>query len=76
MQPGGGAARRPGRAAPIAAVTPGALPLGLTVANLPLDRLAHQPRSVLGYVVSFCLEGAAVAAGTVLAARRPRNPIG
>jgi MFS family permease len=70
------AVTRPGRVAPIAAVALGVLTIGLTVANVPLDRLAHQPGNALDYLAAVSLEGTGAAVGALLAARRPRNPIG
>ncbi len=63
------------RVAPVTAVTLGVLTLGLAVANVPLDHLAHQG-NVIGEVIGIGLVGTGAAMGTVVAARRPRNPIG
>ena len=67
-----------GRVAPGAAVAFGVLTFGAGLATVPLDRLAHQPDPhgplSLLFLVVFLTPGVAV--GTVLAARRPRNPIG
>jgi hypothetical protein len=66
------------RAAPVAAVTLGVLTLGAGLATLPLDRLAHQPapHGPLTWMFTVLVLVPGVAVGTVLAARRPRNPIG
>jgi len=66
------------RAAPVAAVALGALTLGAGLATLPLDRLAHQPepRGPLTWLFTFLVLVPGVVVGTLLAARRPRNPIG
>jgi hypothetical protein len=64
------------RAAPVAAVAFGALTLGLGLANVPLDRLTHQPGAVLSEVAGLGLIGTGAAVGALLAARRPGNPIG
>ena len=67
-----------GRVAPGAAVVFGALTLGAGLATVPLDHLAHQPDPhgplSLLFLVVFLTPGVMV--GTVLAARRPRNPLG
>jgi hypothetical protein len=67
------------RAAPVAAVAFGVLTLGVDLAVVPLDVLTH--RIGPGGPVADGLSTAAVvipavAVGTLLAARRPRNPIG
>jgi hypothetical protein len=66
------------RVAPGAAVAFGALTLGAGLATVPLSRLAHQPEPhgplSLLFLVVFLTPGVMV--GTLLAARRPRNPIG
>ena len=67
---------RSSRLVPAAAITLGVATLGLATANIPLDRLAHQPGSLSGYAVAIGLEGAGAAVGALLAARRPANPIG
>ena len=63
---------------PAAAVAFGVLTLGVALARVPLDRLAHQPGP--GGLISWLFTAAAlvpaVVVGTLLAARRPRNPIG
>ena len=66
----------PRRAAPAAALALGVLTLALGVSNVPLDRLSHQPGGLPGYLAALGLLGAGAAVGTLLAARRPRNPIG
>src|ERR1700730_18089081 len=67
-----------GRVAPGAAVAFGVLTFGAGLATVPLDRLAHQPDPhgplSLLFLVVFLTPGVMV--GTVLAVRRPRNPIG
>jgi len=66
------------RVAPGAAVAFGALTLGAGLATVPLTRLAHlpAPHGPLSwlFVVVFLTPGVMV--GTLLAVRRPRNPIG
>jgi hypothetical protein len=66
------------RAAPVAAVALGVFTLGAGLATVPLDRLAHRPEPhgplTLLFLVVFLTPGVMV--GTLLAARRPRNPIG
>jgi hypothetical protein len=65
------------RAAPVAAVALGVLTLGAGLATLPLDRLAHQPGSgPTDWLFTVLVLVPGVVVGTVLAARRPRNPIG
>jgi hypothetical protein len=64
------------RTAPVAAVALGVLTLGLAAANVPLDHLSHQPGSLLDDTAAIGLEAAGAAAGALLAARRPHNPIG
>ena len=66
---------RSSRLVPAAAITLGVATLGLATANIPLDRLAHQPGSLSGYAVAIGLEGAGAAVGALLAARQA-NPIG
>ena len=64
--------------APGVAVAFGVLTLGAGLATAPLDRLAHQPTPhgpfSLLFLVVLLTPGVMV--GTLLAARRPRNPIG
>jgi hypothetical protein len=67
------------RAAQVAAIAAGALALGFGAAIAPLDAAAHM--SVNGGPVADWLTNASVAVpsvavGTLLALRRPRNPIG
>ena len=64
------------RAAPVAAAALGALTLGLGLANVPLDHITHQPGALLSEVIGLALIGTGAAVGALLAARRPRNPIG
>jgi hypothetical protein len=65
------------RVAPGAAVAFGVLTLGAGLATLPLDRLAHQPGSgPTDWLFTVLVLVPDVVVGTVLAARRPRNPIG
>jgi hypothetical protein len=66
------------RAAQVAAVTLGLVTLGLGVASVPLDRLTHQPGAggFWPVVIDALALGPAVAVGTLIAARRPGNPIG
>jgi hypothetical protein len=67
------------RAAPVAAVALGLLTLAAGLASVPLDRLIHQAGSG-GPVADWLLTAAAIVpqagVGTLLAARRPRNPLG
>jgi len=65
--------------APTAAVAFGVLTLGVDLAVVPLDSLTHQtgPGGLVADGVSTAaVVVPAVAVGTLLAARRPRNPIG
>src|ERR1700730_10265983 len=66
------------RVAPGAAVAFGALTLGAGLATVPLDRLAHQPgpHGSLSWLFLVLVLTPGVMVGTLLAARRPRNPIG
>ena len=67
------------RAAPVAAVVLGVVALVLGAANVVLDRLTHQPGTGGTAADAFIAAVGAVpatAVGTLLAARRPRNPIG
>ena len=67
------------RVAPVAAVAFGVLTLGLDLAVVPLDILTHQNGPggpVVGGLSTAVIVVPAVAVGTLLAARRPRNPIG
>jgi len=67
------------RAAPVAAVALGLVILGLGAASVVLDRLTHQTGTG-GPVADAFITGVGVvpvtAVGTLLAVRRPRNPIG
>jgi hypothetical protein len=67
-----------GRAAPVAAVALGVLTLGVGLATVTLDRLAHHPgsRGAVDWLFTVLVLIPGVAVGTLLAARRPRNPIG
>jgi hypothetical protein len=66
------------RAAQAAAVAFGLLTLGAGLATVPLGRLAHQPdpHGPLSWLFVVLLLTPGVMVGTLLAARRPRNPIG
>jgi hypothetical protein len=66
------------RVAPGAAVAFGALTFGAGLATVPLARLAHQPapHGPLTWLFLVLLLTPGVMVGTLLAARRPRNPIG
>jgi hypothetical protein len=68
----------PRRAAPVAAVALGVLTLGAGLVTIPLDRLAHQPgpHGSLSWLFPVLVLTPGVVVGTLLAARRPRNPIG
>ncbi len=67
-----------GRLAPGAAVAFGALTLAAGLATLPLDRLTGQPdpHGPFSFLFLVLLLTPGVLVGTLLAARRPRNPIG
>jgi MFS family permease len=68
-----------GRVAPIAAVTLGLLTLAASLANVPLEIVTHQTGPggpVVDWLTTAAVAVSGVAVGTVLAARRPRNPIG
>ena len=56
----------------------GVLTLGAGLATVPLDRLAHQPgpHGSLSWLFPVLVLTPGVVVGTLLAARRPRNPIG
>ncbi len=66
------------RAAQAAAAAFGLLTLAVGLASVPLDEMAHQPGPKGPFYLAFiaAITVPAVAVGTVLAARRPRNPIG
>jgi len=67
------------RAAPVAAVALGVVTLGIGMATVPLDSLTHQAGTG-GPLIDTLTNAVALlpsaAVGTLLAARRPRNPIG
>jgi hypothetical protein len=69
-----------GRTAPVAAVMLGVITLGLGVASVVLDHLTHQPGTGWSAAAAVFIAAAGVvpatAVGTLLAARRPGNPIG
>ena len=67
------------RAVPAAAVAYGVLTLGVNLARVPLDSLTRQSGPggpVADGLSTAVLAVPVVAVGTLLAARRPRNPIG
>jgi hypothetical protein len=66
------------RAAQVAAVALGLLTLAVGLASVPLDQMAQQPGPKGSFSVTFVVAVMvpAVAVGALLAARRPRNPIG
>lgn len=67
------------RTAPVAAVVLGLVTLGLGAASVVLDSLTHQHGTGAPAADAFITAAGAVpatAVGTLLAARRPRNPIG
>ena len=66
------------RVAPASAVALAVLVLTLVlaVANVPLDLLSHQPGSVPADVLGVGVAGGGGALAALIAARRPRNPIG
>jgi len=67
------------RAAPLLAVAIGAVMVGLAAASVVLDSLTHQPGTGGPAADAFVTAAGVVpvaAIGTLLAARRPRNPIG
>ena len=70
---------RMSRAAPVTAVAGGVLTLAAGLANVPLDSLIHQsgpggPVADLLFTAAVMVPAAGV--GTLLAARRPGNPLG
>jgi hypothetical protein len=68
-----------GRAAPFAAVALGVVTLGLDMSTVPLDSLTHQAGTggpLADTLVATVAVVPATVVGTLLAARRPRNPIG
>ena len=67
------------RAAPVAALALGLLTLAASLANVPLEVLTHQTGPggpVADWLTTAAAAVSGVAVGTLLAARRPRNPIG
>ena len=66
------------RAAQAAAVAFGVLTLAVGLASVPLDEMAKQPgpKGQLSFAFVGAVMVPAVAVGTLLAARRPRNPLG
>jgi hypothetical protein len=67
---------RAGRPASVVAGATGVLIVVLAVANVPLDFLSDQPRSVPADVLGVAVAGGGAALAALIAARRPRNPIG
>jgi hypothetical protein len=70
---------RPERVAPTAAVALGLLTLVASLANVPLEVLTHQTGPggpVADWLTTAAVAVPGAAVGTLLAARRPRNPIG
>jgi hypothetical protein len=68
-----------GRAAPAVAVALGVVTLVIGIATVPLDSLTHQPGTggpLVDTLVTVVAVVPATVVGTLLAARRPRNPIG
>ncbi len=66
------------RTAQAAAVAFGVFTLAVGLASVPLDQMARQPgpNGSLSLAFTVAVMVPAVAVGTLLAARRPRNPIG
>jgi hypothetical protein len=66
------------RVAPAVAVAFGLVTLAVGLASVPLDDMAHQPgpKGPVNFAFIAAVMVPAVAVGTLLAARRPRNPIG
>jgi MFS family permease len=67
------------RLAPAAAVAFGVLTLGAGLSTVPLDSLIHQSGPggpAVDWLLTAVVLVPAVALGTLLAARRPRNPLG
>jgi len=66
------------RAAQAAAVAFGLITLAVGLASVPLDDMARQPgpKGTLSFAFVVVVMVPAVAVGTLLAARRPRNPLG
>jgi hypothetical protein len=70
---------RPPRVAPVVAVALGVFTLGVGLARVPLASLIHQGSPggpVVGVLFTAAVMVPAAGVGTVLAARRPRNPLG
>jgi hypothetical protein len=70
---------RSGRVAPVAAVALGLLTLAASLANVPLEVVTHQTGPggpAVDWLTTAVVAVSGVAVGTLLAARRPRNPIG
>jgi hypothetical protein len=68
-----------GRAAPVAAIALGVVTIGIGLATVPLDSLTHQAGTggpLADTLVVAVAVLPATAVGILLAARRPRNPIG
>ena len=68
-----------GRIAPVAAILVGVVLLGVGASTVVLDTLVHTPATGGPVVESLSIGAAAIPAtsvGVLLAARRPRNPIG
>jgi hypothetical protein len=69
----------PRRAAQVAAIVLGLVTLGLGLATAPLDAITHQAGVGNPWAEAIAIAAAmtpAAAVGALLAARRPRNPIG
>jgi hypothetical protein len=67
------------RAAPVVAVTLGLVTLGIGMAEVPLDSLSHAAGTggpLVDTLTTAVFVVPATAVATLLAARRPRNPIG
>ena len=62
--------------APITAIALGVVTLGIGLAIVPVDLLIHQPGLLPGHVTGLAAFGVGAGVGALLAARRPRNPIG
>jgi hypothetical protein len=70
------AARRFRLASPVTALAAGGLALVLMLAEFPLSGLAHQNVNAGGGSAPIWVSAPFVAVGAVLAARKPRNPLG
>jgi hypothetical protein len=69
----------PRRTAQVAAVVFGVFTLGIGLASVPIDGLLHQTGpggAVIDWLVSAVPMVSAAAVGTLVAARRPGNPVG